>query len=561
MNKNVIATVLCLTLGVCRGNAASVENTNTAEKTLRLDSIITIFTDIAYPNSMALCQKKAVFTYDNAGRPLKFSSLFWNLSTGEKEGEGVLCYEWDEDGRISSEWYYSIGIFSGGSSRTDYEYNTLGQKEKETTWRIDWKLKEWVEKEQTIYRYDSQGNNQSYCLYRYSDGTWLKEDSVRILYDEQSRHTGGESYEWTGTEWVPKFEKLNRVYDDAGRMVLIRRYKWQEDTKTWFNYSYTEWEYDDSGAELAEHEFLIDASGRIIPVSAVETVFVPIDNGGQEKRIERYTYDASGASRTLVELTSEVYDRSGCLLKRLKSRLSDGIWRYKSEAVYTYDADGRRLTEDIWSYTDDADNKRWASISYQTVYDAVGNVVEKYRRDGVGADEWENALKETYAYENGSVETEYRRYLWKGDRYELKSYKDLRYDFDVPSDQILQWPYTDVHDHLLDFDTDDNPYKVLESRVSPGYFEDLAETSRFYYSELLPNGVSGVEDSDAFQLKSSAVTDYLEIEGEGEANVRVYNLQGVLMLTSSEKMVSVEHLADGVYVVDLNGSRTKIVKR
>lgn len=210
-------------------------------------------------------------------------------------------------------------------------------------------------------------------------------------------------------------------------------------------------------------------------------------------------------------------------------------------------------SERSWDYELTEGNKKIAALALQYVYDGNHNITDMYSQQGqgTGADDWVNYSHFNYVFEQDTVLVDMYAYFWDGGNYAPSYGEGIRFDYSVPVEDIVTWPGGVAY------------HKVTENRsytANAGNWE--YQLSKYYYSKIgNTDGVRNVKADNGVVVYPLVVTDQINITADGNVSVRLYNLQGALVLKSSEKTVPVGSLASGVYVIDVNGYKTKIVKR
>ena len=216
-----------------------------------------------------------IYEYDSRGNESK-SSLY------DKDGiinKYILySYEYDQKGNIIVEL---LNYSDGGSLRHEYEYDSNGNRTKDTSYDNDGQLKSWYD-----YAYDSYGNRIRSSEYRVQNGqvepglTYTYEynsNAVRIK-DAAYRSDGTLNYE---NEYSDNGTILRmRYYDDAGNISSSYEYEYNEKGQI-------ERVLSCSNGEIiysATYEYGYDMSGNIIAITCTDDI-------SRTKELVEFYYD------------------------------------------------------------------------------------------------------------------------------------------------------------------------------------------------------------------------------------------------------------------------------
>lgn len=531
------------------------------------------------------------FKYDEKNLPEERVNALWDASSNSWKTIEIYGYTWDDDGYCLSQWGYS-DLYNSGQ-RYDFTYNDRHLGDTQVIFNyIDG---QWVPNSKGEYTYDQDGNIVEEYVYTYTNDQWIPANHNKASYDAQGRQTAYESYYWDGTNWTAAADKQEYAYNDAGLVTLYSFSKWQTDSKSWLNYyrveqtfdsdnhitlqeskfwnktlqnwggvedygygtvynTKTDFQYDERGRRLSEKAQTAYTPNDYTPTCDMEYSYPVIDNGSQ-LYCETYMYRADGTTRWLNGKLTKQYDTKGNLVYDIESKDIDdgmGMLTYYDDA-YTYDERGNMLTSKSWTYTKDKENKRLAEISEQLVYDNNNNVIDAYYQQGQGTsdNDWVNATRFTYQYEQDTVRVEKLGYRWDGSEFVPNFGDGVRYDYNTPVSDLVTWISGPTYHKFLE--TMDY-YPLNDSEWDYRSF-------KYYYSEVNATSIASTRTSKAMTLKSTLIDNTIEIAGNGNVDVKVYSLNGSILIHSTNKTIVADHLPQGIYVIDINGNRTKIVKR
>ena len=283
-----------------------------------------------------------------------------------------------------------------------------------------------------------------------------------------------------------------------------------------------------------------------------------------------YNYDDNN-NKTGETLNQQVYyaytanNRKRWLLQQVvnEDKMEDLF-----EEKYEYDDNGNLTQSAVWDWKD---GKRKPTNRSKYTYDGNNKVVEYIGMRGEGGivpigapllrgkdmtteDEegWTNSARWTYVYENGCL-VDKKGYTWRNDAWSTNSGQEVEYDWDYrSSDAIFPNGWTD-------------PYKinVLRTLYSDGNNGWIASTRTYFYSELKPTDINTVKNNiPSVIVYPTYVTDYLYIEySEQNVNVNIYGVGGLKIISTSDKKIDMSNVATGIYIVDVNGKKVKVLKK
>ena len=144
-----------------------------------------------------------------------------------------------------------------------------------------------------------------------------------------------------------------------------------------------------------------------------------------------------------------------------------------------------------------------------------------------------------------------RSYKWTNEEWTTNSGQVVEYDFDVPSsDACFPEGWTD-------------PYKInwIEDIYGDGSNGWMATTRNYFYSENTATAIAGATATGETGIGVRLSGDMLTITADGDVSVSIYGVGGTLVKTAAEKTVYVGDMPAGIYIVAVNGYKTKIVKK
>lgn len=557
-------------------------------RTQRFDSIV------GTQNSTGAKISRQYFTYDEKGNPVKLINSLWNTTTKTWEETEVHEFVCDEDGYVTSQRAYSVSANSG--QRYDYEYN--GQKLGISMTLYSYSDGKWTPVQKGEYEYDDRGNIIQETISAYdknAPSSWMPVVQNKATWYENNRQRSIEPYEWNGSKWIGNGEKKEYEWDINGNLTLLNNFIWEKETSTWFNYHRQEQDFKNSDPKLCtrqEKKYYNKALNNWAGVQEYDGYVYhntkSILEYDEQRRLtyecayeghttDGYTkgsdivYDWSvtsdGGTQCVItstlypsdkeafvnDITTKRYDTEGnevySFEKHIDATLTD-LLNYMEE-VTVYD-DKQHIIEYKSYKFDRNDNNKKLAVQHQLyVYDVNDNVIEftAQRGQNTGDNDWVNYTHFTYAYEQDSIRIEEKAYKWDGSKYVPNWGNEYLYDYGTPLSDIIMWPGGNVY------------HKVLETRSYMGADDDWDYQSfKYYYSEL-PTGITGRNIDKHITVYPTHVDDWLNVVANEDVKVNIYNIEGMLMLTTADKHIRVSNLPAGLYVVEINGYKTKIVKK
>lgn len=582
-------------------------------KVPRLDKIIQTNPDGS--NAQQQC-----FEYNAMGKETKRTNSYWNAATNTwDEPFEQYDYTWNDKGLILVEQ----GMSYGQGIRNEYKYNEQGLGIEQTSYTLDMNGK-WTPVSKGEYDYDDRGNMTDEMLYAWDGTQWAKSTHNEASYDMKNRQISYTGYMWDGTQWQGT-EKADYVWFDGprdpdyvegtseerttykGEYYWING-KWQHyyifrnsftddgriagQSELFYNRQSKKWcggddwdgriwrpmtwrgklTYDDHGAQILSETWqcLPDSTGWLL-LGSSPTV---------------WEYDAEGNRTGLYKLTSCVYDDNNNIIGEIVTQQThyaynaankrlwlleqlvgtDGTETSLFEEKYEYNGQGLLTLSAVWDWVD---GKRTPSSRQELTYNSDGLLVESIFKSGnsglspLGApatrgaeiepeDEqgWVNSTRWIYDYDNGTV-VKRLQYRWVNDEWTTSQGQQVEYDFNVtPADAILPEGYAD-------------PYKInwIKDLYADGNNGWTYTLRTYYYSETLPSGINNVTSDGDEGISVSYTADRLEITADGNVTVNIYGAGGMLVRKSSSKTVYIGDMPSGLYIVNVNGYKTKFIKK
>lgn len=547
------------------------------------------------------------FEFDSRGWPVKRVNSYYD---GQQKPYPVEIYEyvWDEDGYCVSSMVYSDAYSYG--ERHDYVYNdkNLGIMETVYTYQTD-AADKWLLSWKGEYKYDDRGNiiEETISVYDAYRKQWLLSKKNKAAWDEQGQQTLFEPYLWNGLEWAGDESQEKQEMTWTGKQYSrVKSYIWDSEAKEYFWYCDYTVSYNGAGVFTGfEKKFYNKTLGNW---DGCETYYgqmqrnsksvVEVDGKGREMHVRDYETKAPGeyavCSETTYDWTDNADGTSGCTVKAAVYEDSP-VGLVVSESHEKYDAEGRQtfllekqydrglqmmlnsyecsteyndngdeLSKIEYSYTADKENRKVGTLAMYNTYDEMYNPVESVNRiggqddgaadagtvtDGYGV-KWVNFTRFIYTYAKDNIRVGKEKYMWQGGAWVLNEKSADEYDFSTSADNIVAWDGYNVDYKLL---------STSSSLLSDGVLDTTVNT--YFYSPLT-SGISGVTDGKGgVRVWPTVVDDGFNVEASEGARVSVYSMNGTRVATSASGWVSVSGLPSGIYIVSVDGCKTKIIKK
>lgn len=176
-------------------------------------------------------------------------------------------YLYDSNGRLSEDvfslWYAGNYLIN---SKKGYTYNSQNQLKKLTYYTFDYQLNNWRSDQRSVYHYDENGNNDRELVQGGEDGGWPNLGKVKRFYDGDNKITDANYFYWSGSDWV-KNGVVNYKYNNQGSLKVVT---WKSILNGQVNLGTRTRYFYHSGAERLVNE----ASETISAVSATSPVIV-----------------------------------------------------------------------------------------------------------------------------------------------------------------------------------------------------------------------------------------------------------------------------------------------
>lgn len=436
-------------------------------------------------------------------------------------------FGYDNNGNLISEMIYFHGV---KSHKYEWFYDEFGNETAEIYYNWNATSNKWIEyrKREYIYTYSSNKNQVSYIYH-----TWDKTAGTLV-----------NGYKWEYT------------YDSLENKAFYVSYDWNGTSNNWLESGWN-------------HQYTYDGNGNVL--SHVESV---VFGTTTEYRKAEYSYDSNGKLILMLHYTQ-----------------SSGIWVSDGRVEYTYDSNGNLLIADggsgtnenggsagkqEYSYDDsgnlifgidydwDKTSKTWVKHwRVEFIYDALGNITSHIFYDDwdVTSNNWLNTHKNEYSYDANKLYSNWcsaPALLCRALKISTWLFSPFEETLELLPKQLPKDYYYMIRELHSTVNVPIEKYHYRYNNSS-GEWYAANYSEIYYYSPFYSTAVPSVLDEGAVQVFPNPVKDLLHIKGINP-EVKLYNLQGTLLLQSRTSTIDISSFPEGVYIVDVNGKKIKVVK-
>ncbi len=568
----------------------------------RLDSLVYVGYD-GY-------KEKKEFTFYENQWPFKDILSVWNPQTNAYEKFEEYTFEWDEDGYllvrtgfsyefnegVKEEFTYNdqklgdsetISVFRGGKwvyeRKNTYRYDTNGNITEMISYEYD---EDWKARTKTTKGYDQRGNVTEIVISEYNGG-WVNVSKEIAEYNEENRQIRYEGYEWNNGEWAGVDKEEYDYLPNNGPQTLWQMSIWDMDSKKWvydnkveqefangniilqqesfWNPEASEWiggiwrkgeflqntkaifTYDDKGREISQVSSRFE-DGKWVNKVAMETAWSVLESGEIQSNRRAYFY-SSNEERDYYQDLIYRYDSFNNLTYAIEKHKVDSVWKHLYEEVYKYDSEGNETESWYWKYEN---NIKFADIAELTKYEN-GNIIESlyYAGQSTNEDDWIETAKYHYEYESNVMTRKYR-FKFENKQWIADWGEGADWDFTIPSSEIIHF-YVPGSDYKVLFDY---------NYVGTGTDENFnANITTYYYSLQTVVGINNEKNTDILYVYPNPVADWVHINSTEDVKVYMYNLEGSKLLQTTDKEINMSTFTPGIYIIEVNGVKTKVVKK
>lgn len=396
-----------------------------------------------------------------------------------------------------------------------------------------------------------KGNLTDRVYLLWESGQWVSYRKHNYKYNAQNYLTEHSIQELQYREWIT-ISVTTYIYDERKNLIeeLHKPFQAPIDKTRWL-YTYDEhsnlkskifqisWS-NDQWDEIEKYLYTYDENNNLI----VCECHVYDDNflcGWKET----YTYDTENNltemlfQRLICEGWQWIYGGTSNYIYDEQNNLIELIVQYpfmgelaKNRNCYTYDNHNNRV-EDLWQQFD-PDNQ-WRNLQKHTyTYDVMDNLQGKVSQVWE-SNQWNNINKTDYTYNEKNNGTIVSFQQWENNKW-------------VDYDANLEFYYNNMLSSYRYALLGMPCYRLEVSNAKTGTVSIQENPSIEKTITLYPNPVSTI----------------LSIENENcniISEIKIYSIQGVLLINTKGSQVDVSSLPSGLYVVEVDGVCRKIVKQ
>lgn len=532
--------------------------------------------------------------YENTHLPKHHVLSFWNPETKQWVPEEDHYYEWDKDGYCTLQQLILPQAQLG--ERREYTYNDQKLGDSQTISKYDIGISEdWLLSEKGVYEYNDQEDIIQETASLWNGTTWVPFVRNKAAWDSNHRQTNFEPYKWNGNNWVGDGEKSTHEYDPNGNVIVEGIYLWDEKINGWFNYFKMEqdflnhdtdhllrsaWQYwnktsnDWSGGEeyygsiYRNQLFMLkyDQQGRNI-YSDFSLAFIPGTytlgacrnltwtniEGGLVQCADTSTVYASFEEVLDEPFINDVvishYDTTGNEIYFLERHINMDLGILVDSEIREKKYENGDLVRE-YQYISESNQAICITYTYDDNHNLMEQTARIKEEEGNNEENWTNKshYEFTWDIQHGLL-TKQLVYFWDGVNWAPSWGGEDIYDFNANLSEINMWLGADFL------------YKILETRSysnNDGDWDYLS--SKYYYSDIKTDVEKLIINAN-IKVYPTCVENQLNVESNENVKVNIYNIQGVLILTTIDKVINVSDLSQGIYLVEVNGYKTKIIKK
>jgi len=445
--------------------------------------------------------------------------------------------------------------------------NVLAFKTKTPTLKLDslvTKDSAEINSQKNEYAYDSRGNQIliQNCVWDKTNSNWRNYSKQEFAYDNNNL-TLRTYYRWNTTEnkWIGD-KKYEYAYDNNDNQILGVAYDWNRTTNTWIGISKSQYNYDSNAKEiLCFTDYWSATENSWVKSYKVERSY---DNQGHPALSFRYRWDKTSNVWVGAFKSEYVYDGKGNLISSISyDGETNNTWVGSSKYEYTFDENNNK-TLSIFSMWYKDVNAWIAILKYEYIYDIQNLLVAENSHNWVrSVDMWIPDLKIEYINDDNRNRTDKIVESWDVMTYTWKmSYKfDYTYDNNISATSLNQTKY--VNNFLEVITTNNIPINAKryywDSKKQQ--WEEYNMFEKRYYSPISLTSLTEPAENN-IKIYPNPVIDVLQINNiQGELNVKLYNLQGILLRQTNQNTLDFSDYKAGIYLLDVNGQIKKIVKK
>lgn len=214
---------------------------------------------------------------------------------------------------------------------------------------------------------------------------------------------------------------------------------------------------------------------------------------------------------------------------------------------YTYENDNLIRQ---YMYVFKAKDASCTTFTYDNFHNVLTQTSRHKSEQGNNEENWTNSNYFEYTWDLGhDLLVDKKAYFWNGVEWSPNWGAGDFYDFEADMSTVNMWPGANTK------------YKLLESRSYVNNDGDWDWLSYKYYYSPAPTGIENQISDENIKVYPNPVVDMLYINSQENTEINLYNMQGSKLLNTNEKKIDMIGYPTGLYIIDVNGTKTKILKK
>lgn len=417
------------------------------------------------------------------------------------------------------------------------------------------------------YTFDNRGNQTLMHKYIWNrtNNIWMNYYKYELEYDDNNNELLRAEYNWKSTEnkWLGS-HKFEYAYDLRNNKKLSITYVWNKISNDWIAQSKWEYAYDNDNNQIQRIISYWDEKNGVWSLSS--KIDFSYNSLGLNSSYISYYWNKTLNIWVKDAKNEYSYNSKGSLTSQIKyvgetDETSVGDYRIEN----TYDNNNNKILYVIFRWNNETNN--WKEFyKYEYTYNDNNLLIMQNQYSWVNSvDMWIADFRSEFQYDNNNnlvlktIQTwDVMTNLW------INSYK---YSYTYDNNYVVSnlYPVNYLNNFISKTTTSNNI-----SAEAKMYYWDL-ETQEWetkydkfekrYYSPIsLTSLIDPTENN--IKIYPNPVIDVLQISNtQGELNVKLYNLQGILLQQTNQNTLDFSDYKAGVYLLDINGQINKIVKK
>lgn len=417
------------------------------------------------------------------------------------------------------------------------------------------------------YMFDNYGNQTLMHKYIWdrSNNVWINYYKYELGYDDNSNELFRAEYNWKTSEnkWLGA-NKYEYAYDNQNNKILSISYEWNRISNDWIARSKYEYNYDNDNNQIQRIISYWDEINRVWSLNS--KIDFSYNSFGLKSSYISYYWNRTLNTWVKNAKNEYSYNSKGSLTSEVKyvgetDETSVGDYRIEN----TYDNNNNKILYVIFHWNKATNN--WKEFyKYEYTYDNNNLLIMQNQYSRVNSvDMWIADFKSEFYYDNNENLTSKTIQVW--DVMTSTWINSYRYLYTYDNDYVVSDIYpVNYLNNFISITTTKNNISVDAKMYNWDLNKKQWETrynkiEHRYYSPMSLTNL--IEPSDnAIKVFPNPVVNTLQISNvEGEIYVKVYDLNGILLLQTTQKTIDFSIYKSGLYLLDINGQMIKIVKK